>query len=354
MSSFEQQKLIEDEVKNKIELYLPQPEQRTAVQVEEVDCHEMNIILPDHANSLLFLTLNRSSQQLSTIPKKYDTTLAEHIRDVKEQMKNQYFVMSPYPCLRSLDRKALISVGDNGLVEKIKYKNQSCNSWTCPNCAPLKAKAIGHMISDVANINNLIYYLTITLDPNKLTPEDIFGSTHKVITKLFNHFLTIIRRKSFTYFNIRKNRYYKFDLKNSGKVLKYVWVIEFTENGLAHMHALFNQFLPVEVLRSVWTHVGGGNQMKIEKAISTQAVTKYIVKYILKDFSGKNPNPRTFRYFERRYSVSLSCEKPPKYSQAMFDKNMTDFDVRMRLKELNLSFVYDKLGESQNFPNFEK
>lgn len=351
MSASTQQKLINDPPKR--EFVFPQPE-RTCEPGEEIDCRDKNIIIPNCEDRLLFLTLNRSSQQLSKITKKYDTTLAEHIRNVKEQMKDQYFVMSPYPCLRSLKKKAWISVGKNGLVEKIIYKNQSCNSWTCPSCAPKKARALGHLIAEVANINNLIYYLTITLDPNKLTPDDIFGSTHKVITKLFNHFLTIIRRKSFTYFNIKKNRYFKFDLKNSGKVLKYVWVIEFTENGLAHMHALFNQFLPVEVLRTVWTHVGGGNQMYLDKADSTQAVCRYITKYIVKDFSGRNPNPRTFRFFERRYSISQSCVKPPKYSQPIFDKKTPDFEVQMKLKELNLSFVYDKLGDSQNFPNFEQ
>lgn len=51
--------------------------------------------------------------------------------------------------------------------------------------------------------------------------------------------------------------WYSFDLKSSGLKLKYVWVVEFQDNGNAHLHILINQFLPIEVLRKLWVHVGG-------------------------------------------------------------------------------------------------
>ncbi|MDD4382559.1 MAG: hypothetical protein PHD49_00195 [Candidatus Shapirobacteria bacterium] len=311
-------------------------------QFEEIDCSDKNIILPSEykPNTVLSLTLNRSSQQPT---RKYDTTMSQHIRDVKEQMKNQFFRMSHYPCNFSSDKKALLFIGNDGKVENVRYKFKSCNSWTCPRCAPIKAKAIGHQISEIAITNNLIYYLTLTLDPKKISPEDILDSrTHKLITGFFNHFITTIKRKKFTYF--RDGKTYRFDLKNKEEKLKYIWVIEFQRNGLAHMHILLNKFLPVEIIRKVWTHVGGGHIMKIEKAKNIQAVGNYITKYIFKEFENIDQVRNTFHFFEKRYSISQSCQKPPKVTTRMFEKDVDNFDINIKMKELRLDWVYNTLN----------
>lgn len=314
---------------------------------EEIDFSDQNIVLPHPPNSLLFLTLNRSSQQLSSIFN--DQTLKDYIRDIKKQKRNQPFRMSQTPCSYSKNKKAKIYLNANSKIERIRIIKTNCSSWTCPACAPRKAIAVGKQLTEIAVINNLIYYLTLTLDPNYLTPEDIFSSTHKYITKLFNHFLTVLKRKRFLYFSKRKNRYFAFDLKNSGQPLKYIWVIEFQKNGLAHMHILLNQFLPVEVIRKIWTHVGGGHQMKIERALSIEAVSRYITKYIFKTLGDNLNNRVNFMFFEKRYAVSQSCKRPEKRSIRMFEKGVSNEEIKTKLEEIGLNLVYNKIQDPPSF-----
>lgn len=308
-----------------------------------IDCSDKNIFLPYPSNSILSLTLNRSSQQTTN---KYDTTLSEYIKTIKQQMRGEFFRMSPYPCNISNNKKFLLRIGENGKLEAIKETFVKCNSWTCPRCAPIKAKAISYQIGDIILLNNLNCYLTLTLNPNSLNPEDILESrTHKIITGFFNHLITTIKRKKFKYFNIKNNRYYQFDLKNSGEKLKYVWVIEFQKNGLAHMHILLNQFLPIEVIREVWVHIGGGHIMFIDEVSNLQSVSRYITKYLCKEFNSEFERRLTFRFFEKRYSISQSCERPPKITQKMFDKDTDNSEILIKLKEMGLSFLRDKLDQ---------
>jgi len=310
---------------------------------ETIDCSDKDIFLPYPPNSLLSLTLNRSSQQTTN---KYDTSLSEHIKNIKQQMRGEFFRMSPYPCNLSNNKKFLLQIGENGKLESVKETFVRCNSWTCPRCAPIKARAISYQIRNIVLLNNLQYYLTLTLDPKKLNPEDIFESrTHKIITGFFNHLITTLKRKNFKYFNIDKNRYYPFNLKNSEEKLKYVWVIEFQKNGLAHMHILLNQFLPIAIIREVWTHIGGGHIMYIDKVENLNAVCNYITKYLCKEFNPKVERRLTFKYFERRYSISRSCERPPKITQKMFDKDIDNSEILIKLKEMGLSFLRDKLNQ---------
>ncbi len=306
-----------------------------------IDCSDKNIFLPYPPNSLLSLTLNRSSQQTTN---QYDTTLSEYIKTIKQQMRDEFFRMSPYPCNISNNKKFLLRIGENGKLEAIKETFVKCNSWTCPRCAPIKARAISYQIKDVVLLNNLNCYLTLTLDPSKLSPENILESrTHNIITSYFNRLITTIKRKKFNYFNVKKNQHYQFNLKNSGEKLKYIWVIEFQKNGLAHMHVLLNQFLPIEVIREAWVHIGGGHIMYIDKVENLNAVSNYITKYFCKEFNPKNEQRLTFRFFEKRYSISQSCQRSPKITQKMFDKDTDNSEIFVKLKEMGLSFLRDKL-----------
>lgn len=339
--------ITREEILAKIEKYLEasRPDDSTAHQAGSniIDCSDKNIFLPYPPNSLLSLTLNRSSQQTTN---KYDTTLSEYIKTIKQQMRGGFFRMSPYPCNVSNNKKFLLQIGENSKLEAVKETFVKCNSWTCPRCAPIKARAISYQIRDVVLLNNLNCYLTLTLDPNKLSQEDIIESqTHKIITGFFNHLITTVKRKKFNYFNVKKNQHYQFALKNSGEKLKYVWVIEFQQNGLAHMHILLNQFLPIEVIREVWVHIGGGHIMYIDKVGNLNAVSNYITKYFCKEFNPKTERRLTFRFFEKRYSISQSCERPPKVTQKMFDKDTDNSEILIKLKEMGLSFLRDKLDQ---------
>lgn len=257
------------------------------------------------SRTTLYLTNNKSSQQKS---------VKNRIREKKADMYGKPFKtkLSPPPfCNR--DRIAILQLAD-GQLKKIKYTRRLCNSWTCPGCQIRKAILTKYLLRDVIFMNKLDYFLTLTLDPKKI-PSDFKDNTHEYITKIFNHFITVIKRKKFKYFHKEKNRYYTLNLSSQEEKLKYVWVIEFQSNGNAHLHILFNKFLPIDVIRKVWEHVGGGNMMRIEKIKSLIGISNYVSDYIVKGVSEHSKQVSQLKFFQKRYAISTSCVRPKKQSQ---------------------------------------
>lgn len=316
-----------------------------------IDCVDKNIqIGKKNKDEILFLTSNSTSQQYDEDFKK---SIAERIRETRNIMKNQYFQLKPFPPLYCQKRKCAKLIVKNGILQTVNISSIGCNSWSCPICGPKRAYKTKNLLQNITFINNLYYFLTLTLDPKKVPQEVIFGDSHKYITKLYNHFITVIKRKRFKILNKKTHKYEIFNLKNNKEKLKYVWVIEFQKNGLAHMHILFNKFLNIKVIRKVWTHVGGGHMMRIEKIGSIEAISHYITDYIVKGIKDSRTQQNTFKYFEKRYAVSRSCTRPEKISNLLFDKNMPEDEKRTFLKDLKLEWLYNRLVEENSCPEYK-
>lgn len=173
----------------------------------------------------------------------------------------------------------------DGKVSASKIKNFPCKSWTCPKCSIHNSIRVRKLIGDVAILNSLDHFLTLTLDP-ALIPHDYKDNSHAYITFLWNKYITYIRRK-----------FKKI-------TIKYIWVVEYTKKGYAHLHILLNNYLPISVLRSIWVSIGGGQQMRIEKAKNPIALARYVAKYLTKELNNKYSN---FYFFQKRYSISSNC-----------------------------------------------
>jgi hypothetical protein len=269
--------------------------------------------LYSQGDSLLYLTNIRTFQHELT--KKYKEQTIQKIAENREFLKGKYFRIRKSPPSFCKKYRTGIIKTKNSIITEAIFKPMPCMSWTCPECAQYKALRVKYKVIDIILQNDLCYLLTLTLDPQKI-PKEYTEHTHKYITKLFNHFITTLKRKRFRYYDKRKSQWFVFDLKNSDKKLKYVWVCEFQKNGNAHLHILFNQFLPVEILRSVWVQIGGGHIMKIEKVKSPQGISMYLTNYIVKGLKNQEKE-KGFRYFERRYSISKSCARTKSEIQPM-------------------------------------
>jgi len=201
------------------------------------------------------------------------------------------------------------------VLQKVTKSRLRCKSWSCPHCAPINAVGAYFKIRDVVFLNNLTYFLTLTLDPQKI-PDKYFDNglnkTHKYITYLFNRFLTVIRRHH--------------------KDLKYVWVIQFHKNGNAHLHILLNVRLDITFVRSEWTRIGGGVQMKVEKVQSLERVCSYVANYISKGFAEISTGNIGFFYYEKRYMISHSCIRSKKTFQKLSDNSETYEKLQPLLK----------------------
>lgn len=289
--------------------------------------------------ALLYLTNYRSFQQ------KLDNNLKQYIKEAKLEMRGKLFeIRSAPPHFCGMYKSAKMRVSGNQLLEVI-FSKIPCNSWCCPVCNVRKAIRLKYWLREIIVLNNLDRFITLTLDPKKI-PVEYQNDTHKYITKLFNHFLTVLRRKKYIYWMESQQKMFHFDLSKANEKLKYVWVIEFqkkTHN--AHMHILTNQWLPAVVIRKIWEDVGGGTQMRIEPVKSIKGISNYITDYLVK---GIKDTPVTvkqgygFKFFERRYSVSKSCTKPDKKLNELFKYLPNEMKEKELVKQ-NLGWIVKEL-----------
>lgn len=189
-------------------------------------------------------------------------------------------------------KSVFIKTDNHGIPCIVRSSSIPCNLWSCPTCGIRKAKKLRKLLINIIQINNLCYMYTITLDPFKIPTSYLerYNSTGNYLSFLLNKYMLHIKR-------LMK------------KQIKYVWVKEFQKNtGNAHLHMMINTYLPMKALRHYFVKIGGGAQMKIEKAKSIKAVSIYFTKYITKMVESN----QHFTVGERRYSISQSCLRPTK------------------------------------------
>jgi len=270
----------------------------------------------------LFLTPNRSSQQDG-----YDKK--------KQKLRGKLFVMRSRPPVFCKRYPVAFFKYQDGKIVSVTYRYQRCNSWTCPNCAPIKASHVMNVIKEVVILNDMKFFLTLTLDPATIPfkyKDSDDNQTHKFITKIFNTFLTNIRREE--------------------RDFRYVWVIEFQKKtGNAHMHIVFNTRLDIVNVRNIWTRIGGGMQSRVMQINDLISVAAYISKYIVKDI--KEGNFGNLHHFERRYCISRSCIRPKISKAKPFLPNAKPSEIREELKKQNCVGVYNTLL-SGNFVDGEE
>jgi len=307
------------------------------------------IPLYHQGDSLLYLTNIRTFQQEQS--KQYEMQVAQAISDARDELKGKYFKVRKAPSLFCKKYKLGLFKTENSVLKEASFKPIPCMSWTCPECGPYKALRVKYELIDITLLNNLSYFLTLTLDPKHI-PSEYTSETHQYITKLFNHFVTTIKRKKFRYYDKRKRKWCSFDLKNQDEKLKYIWVCEFQKNGNAHLHILLNQYLPVQVLRDIWVHVGGGHVMKIEKIKTLAGISMYLTNYIVKGLKDSN-NSLGFKYFERRYSVSRSCKRTKNNAEPLITiPHASAIEILYALEQVGLGwsrpFLYNLSKDSHN------
>jgi len=297
----------------------------------------------------LYLTNNRTIQQLYS-----DRKISKLIKEAKIRRRGEYSVVRSEPTsfCRSM-KTAKVRVKENGVIRDVKFYRMFCNSWNCPTCCKRKANMVRREIIEVSGLNNLYYHLVLTLDGTKIPYEYKNGEvndTHKYITKIFNHFLTLLRREKRDYVKRSTGLIKHFDYSQLEKELKYIWIIEFQKDTKnAHMHILLNQFLPIEVIRDLWMHVGGGVEMFIERVKTVKGLSIYVTKYISKGLNGVDGGDISldcgFKYYERRYAISNSCERKPKNSIIRLFDILPTFDLKAKfLIKQGLEWIANELN----------
>lgn len=139
-----------------------------------------------------------------------------------------------------------------------KYLRVNCKCWDCPYCGPRKAKQYRYSIRGAAQRHGLCRFLTLTLDPKKVTGEPI------------------------AYLRLTFNRFRARLHKRFGHAPSYIAVVELQKNGNPHLHVLIDRYIEQRWLKSVWEEIGGGFMVDI-KFVDVHRVSAYVSKYLTKE-----------------------------------------------------------------------
>jgi len=181
-------------------------------------------------------------------------------------------------CVRGLDPK----------TGQMNYRRINCGSWTCCYCGPRRANMARRAIQKVAEDLGLRYFLTLTLDPKKIEHRKFYVP---MLRLTFNKFREYLRRKF-------------------GTSPSYVCVLEFTQNGVPHLHILFDRYIEQSWISDVWDTLGGGRICFI-KRVTVQKVARYLSKYLTKELILSAPKGT------RRITAARSIKLFPKFNSGI-------------------------------------
>ena len=134
-----------------------------------------------------------------------------------------------------------------------------CRSLRCPDCAPTEARRLADKLGSWAEALKLTRFWTFTLDPKMLPELTTTEARVKYLRKLWNKFLTALRRD------------------NPG--LKLITVLEFHKSGWPHLHVLLDRYLKWDRVQKRWHRYGGGQHVHV-KYVDVHRVAAYLSKYL--------------------------------------------------------------------------
>lgn len=143
-------------------------------------------------------------------------------------------------------------------IGKTRYCKVGCKCWDCSGCGPRRASMYRIRIGKTAERYRLNKLLTLTLDPKKLKGRD----STEYINEVFADFRVYLRRRV-------------------GHSPTYIRVLEYQENGNAHLHILLNCWLPQDWIKEAWSALGGGVVVDI-RFVDMHRISHYLSKYLSK------------------------------------------------------------------------
>ncbi len=123
-------------------------------------------------------------------------------------------------------------------------------------------------------------FLTLTLNPNRFCS---FEQAYSAMVAGWNKISTAIRKKF-------------------PQLKGYARVVELQESGNPHIHALLFgvDFIAVEWIRQLWEETYKlGNQINVKKIENDKGAIRYLLKYLLKAFSGKTPDENDKAFMQK-------------------------------------------------------
>jgi hypothetical protein len=178
--------------------------------------------------------------------------------------------------------------GKDPKTNRTIIRRVNCGAWSCSYCGPRKARLARYAIRKAAEELGLLYFLTLTLDPSKLTDVE---SAVLYLRIVFNKFREYLRRKY-------------------GAPPRYICVLEFTEAGIPHLHILLDRYIKHAWISKTWDRLGGGRIVFI-KQVTVRHVARYLSKYLTKELLLSAPKGT------RRITTARTIKLFPKFNSGV-------------------------------------
>jgi hypothetical protein len=146
----------------------------------------------------------------------------------------------------------------NGQSWKLAHSRLFCKSLRCPYCRKPKLKNLRARIAQLAHQFQLRRFVTLTLDPKRLTDRK---HTDRYMRQCWRKMRVSLERKF-------------------GKTVQFIGVLEFQKSGVAHLHLLVGVYIPQAWLSTAWQSIGGGKIVDIRYA-DIHRVTAYLTAYLV-------------------------------------------------------------------------
>lgn len=134
-----------------------------------------------------------------------------------------------------------------------------CKMFSCQRCGPKKQAWLKRQVERLVLEEGLDRFVTLTLKTTGLDQLQSF----ELIQQAWNRLTARIRRKY------------------GG--LEYVWIVETTERGYAHLHVLIDRYIPQRWLSGAWLAVTGTSKVVWITKVRGKQGARYVCKYVTKE-----------------------------------------------------------------------
>lgn len=139
-----------------------------------------------------------------------------------------------------------------GQVWRLRYHRALCRSLACLACGPSNRAEVRKQVEEAVQRHKLWRQATLTLSTHECPPARSAKHIKKALKKLFGR----IRRA-----------YGPF---------QYLWVLEYTDQGMAHLHVLVDIYIKQDWLSKAWVASGGGKIVDIRRVQDLERTAWYI------------------------------------------------------------------------------
>jgi hypothetical protein len=153
-----------------------------------------------------------------------------------------------------------------GVKAAVKYEDGRatwvpvlCKRWTCDVCGFYRKAWLIRNIVKAMNELELDRFWTLTLNTSGRTADESFDDLQEAWGKLHDRMTRTFGR------------------------VEYVWVVEPTRAGYAHMHLLVNRYIPQAWMSVNWLKVTGDSRIVHVERLTGRRAAAYLAKYVSKE-----------------------------------------------------------------------